>query len=120
MSLCQQLSGRDDLLDKNLRRDLFLLFHEWSYGAELLSEEHTKKKLNTVVAQIREPDKKSNYQEMLQEHLGLLQSASCLAISAVLIGPMWENVTDLSQSKVCQWINNLLNHKLDPLKRVAR
>jgi len=31
-----------------------------------------------------------------------------------------ETVTDMSQSKVCQWINNLLNHKLDPLKRVAR
>ncbi|PRP83647.1 hypothetical protein PROFUN_03802 [Planoprotostelium fungivorum] len=116
ISICRQLSGREDLLDRGLRRDLFWLFHEWSFGSEMLSEDQTKRKMTAIGAQSRETETV----EKIQERLILLQSASCLAISAVLIGPMWEATSDLSTSKVCQWINGMLNHKLDTMKRNAR
>lgn len=46
-SVAQDLQQGDELLDKTLRRDLFVLLAKWSRGEDLLKEPENRKKLVT-------------------------------------------------------------------------
>eukprot|EP01117_Protostelium_nocturnum_P013534 TRINITY_DN5056_c0_g1_i2.p1 TRINITY_DN5056_c0_g1~~TRINITY_DN5056_c0_g1_i2.p1 ORF type:complete len:2145 (+),score=361.36 TRINITY_DN5056_c0_g1_i2:746-7180(+) len=114
----QQLEGKEEVLDKNLRRDIFIMMREWSQGPSILAEEQGKKRLNAFLAQLKEVERKG-YEKIISEYLSSLQQSSCNAMAALLSGSSWET-TD-NGSKIFQWINNLLTHKSnEQLRRIAR
>eukprot|EP01114_Cavostelium_apophysatum_P016622 TRINITY_DN4773_c0_g1_i3.p1 TRINITY_DN4773_c0_g1~~TRINITY_DN4773_c0_g1_i3.p1 ORF type:complete len:1182 (-),score=328.56 TRINITY_DN4773_c0_g1_i3:44-3589(-) len=114
----QELQFVPDLLDKGLRKELFQLLSKWSRGEEILKEEHTKKKIGTILAQMKDQERLS-YEKMINEQTAVLQHAACLGISTILLGPCWDNSTTDPNSSTFNWINALLQ-KNEKLRRIGR
>eukprot|EP01105_Mastigella_eilhardi_P024563 TRINITY_DN643_c1_g5_i2.p1 TRINITY_DN643_c1_g5~~TRINITY_DN643_c1_g5_i2.p1 ORF type:complete len:1984 (+),score=483.57 TRINITY_DN643_c1_g5_i2:3-5954(+) len=103
---------RDPTLPQSLRLTLFTLLSKFSQSEIIFREEVTKKRINAdFLSLIRDPDRRTEIEEVLLEHTLYLQYAACTALPAVLHGTVFSDSKDPA-NPVFQWADSIFDREI--------
>ena len=62
---------------------------------------------------------RAGYESLVNEQAVVLQHTACMAMSALLLGPCWDNSLTDAGSATFSWINSMFQ-KTDKLRKIGR